>query len=38
MSEIVDPIGDRPWGHRNFEVPDHPSRLPPVFFSATQPR
>lgn len=31
--EVVDPIGDRPWGHRNFEIPD-PSGLPLVFFSA----
>ena len=32
-AEVVDPIGDRPWGHRNFEIHD-PSGLPLVFFSA----
>jgi catechol 2,3-dioxygenase-like lactoylglutathione lyase family enzyme len=31
--EIVDLIGDRPWGHRNFEIRD-PSGLPLVFFTA----
>ena len=31
--EVVDPIGDRPWSHRNFEIRD-PSGLPLVFFSA----
>jgi catechol 2,3-dioxygenase-like lactoylglutathione lyase family enzyme len=30
--EIVDPIGERPWGHRNFEIRD-PSGLHLVFFS-----
>ena len=35
--EVVDPIGDRPWGHRNFEVRD-PSGLPLVFFTATPSR
>lgn len=29
---IVDPIGDRPWGHRNFEIHD-PGGLPLVFFT-----
>jgi uncharacterized glyoxalase superfamily protein PhnB len=29
---IVDPIGDRPWQHRNFELHD-PSGLPLVFFT-----
>jgi uncharacterized glyoxalase superfamily protein PhnB len=32
--DVVDPIGNRPWGHRNFEVRD-PSGLPLVFFTAT---
>jgi uncharacterized glyoxalase superfamily protein PhnB len=30
--EVTDPIADRPWGHRNFEVRD-PAGLPLVFFS-----
>ena len=30
--EIVEPIGERPWGHRNFEILD-PSGLRLVFFS-----
>jgi uncharacterized glyoxalase superfamily protein PhnB len=30
--EVVDPIDDRPWGHRNFEIRD-PGGLPLVFFS-----
>lgn len=30
--EIVDPIGERPWGHRNFELRD-PSGLHLVCFS-----
>jgi uncharacterized glyoxalase superfamily protein PhnB len=34
--DVVDPIGNRPWGHRNFEVRD-PSGLPLVFFTATAP-
>lgn len=29
---IVDPIADRPWGHRSFEICD-PSGLPLVFFT-----
>jgi catechol 2,3-dioxygenase-like lactoylglutathione lyase family enzyme len=32
--EIVDPIGERPWGHRNFEARD-PSGLQLVFFSVS---
>jgi predicted enzyme related to lactoylglutathione lyase len=32
-AKVVDPIGDRPWGHRNFEIHD-PSGLPLVFFTA----
>jgi len=32
--DVVDPIGDRTWGHRNFEIRD-PSGLPLVFFTAT---
>ena len=35
--EVVDPIGDRPWGHRNFEIRD-PSGLPLVFFTALGPQ
>ena len=35
--EVVDPIGDRPWGHRNFEIRD-PSGLSLVFFTATASR
>lgn len=34
--EIVDPVGDRPWGHRTFEIRD-PSGLPLVFFTPVQP-
>lgn len=34
-AEIVDEIGERPWGHRNFELRD-PSGLPLVFFTAIQ--
>lgn len=30
--EIIDRIGERPWGHRNFEIRD-PSGLQLVFFS-----
>lgn len=30
--EIVEPVGERPWGHRNFEIRD-PSGLHLVFFS-----
>ena len=30
--EVVDPITDRPWNHRNFEIAD-PSGLPLVFFT-----
>lgn len=33
--EIVDPIGERPWGHRNFEILD-PSGLHLVFFTPIQ--
>ena len=29
---VLDPIGDRPWNHRNFEISD-PSGLPLVFFA-----
>ena len=29
--EVTDPIGDRPWAHRNFEIRD-PSGLPLIFF------
>ena len=29
---VTDPIADRPWGHRNFEVRD-PGGLPLVFFA-----
>jgi uncharacterized glyoxalase superfamily protein PhnB len=35
--DVVDPIGDRVWGHRNFEVRD-PGGLPLVFFTATASR
>ena len=35
--EVVDPIGDRPWGHRSFEIRD-PSGLPLVFFTALESR
>lgn len=35
--EVLDPIGDRPWGHRNFEIAD-PSGLPLVFFGALESR
>lgn len=35
--EMVDPIGNRPWGHRNFEIHD-PSGLPLVFFTAVESR
>jgi catechol 2,3-dioxygenase-like lactoylglutathione lyase family enzyme len=31
--EVVEPIGDRPWGHRNFEIRD-PNGLGLVFFTA----
>jgi predicted enzyme related to lactoylglutathione lyase len=34
-AEIVDPIGDRPWKHRNFEIRD-PDGLPLVFFMALE--
>lgn len=34
--EIVDPVADRPWGHRTFEIRD-PSGLPLVFFTPVQP-
>lgn len=30
---IVEPIGDRPWGHRNFEIRD-PNGLGIVFFTS----
>lgn len=30
--ELVDPVGERPWGHRNFEIRD-PSELHLVFFT-----
>jgi uncharacterized glyoxalase superfamily protein PhnB len=30
--EIVEPLGDRPWGHRNFEIRD-PNGLSLVFFT-----
>jgi catechol 2,3-dioxygenase-like lactoylglutathione lyase family enzyme len=33
--EVIDPIGDRPWGHRSFEIRD-PSGLPLVFFAALE--
>jgi len=33
--EVVDPIGDRPWNHRNFEIRD-PGGLPLVFFTALE--
>lgn len=33
--EIVDHIGERPWGHRNFEILD-PSGLHLVFFTPIQ--
>jgi catechol 2,3-dioxygenase-like lactoylglutathione lyase family enzyme len=35
--EVIDPIDDRPWGHRNFEIHD-PSGLPLVFFTARESR
>ena len=38
-AEIVEPVGERPWGHRNFEILD-PSGLRLVFFTVigeTQP-
>ena len=30
--EFIDPIAERPWGHRSFEILD-PSGLPLVFFT-----
>jgi predicted enzyme related to lactoylglutathione lyase len=35
--KVVERIGNRPWGHRNFEIQD-PSGLPLVFFSAVESR
>jgi YD repeat-containing protein len=35
--EVADPLGDRPWGHRNFEIRD-PNGLPLVFFAALESR
>lgn len=34
-AEVVEPIGDRPWGHRNFEIRD-PNGLSLVFFTALE--
>lgn len=31
-AEVVDPVAERPWGHRNFEILD-PVGLPLVFFT-----
>lgn len=33
--EVAEEIGDRPWGHRNFEIRD-PNGLPLVFFAPTR--
>lgn len=33
--ERKEPIGDRPWGHRNFAIRD-PNGLPLVFFTAVE--